>query len=166
MSHVSIWYTQRTGRRILALGGVLLGVGLALVSAGHHTAIPAAPVSAPRVDPRLVIRPRTIPVAAVLSGGLRLSGAYYPAYPGRNVLDLTVRGGNAPLARAAFIAVSATMPGMAMPPIRATLTANGHNYRGALSLPMFGAYRVAVAISAPHTRVTGTITVTLPLPGR
>lgn len=105
-------------------------------------------------------------MVGVLSNGLRLSGADYPAYPGRNVINLSVRRGGIRLAPGTHIALSVTMPGMAMAPIRATLTASGQGYRGALVLPMFGAYRVAVVINTPHTRVSGITTVTLPLPGR
>jgi len=166
MSHTSIRRPRRAGRHVLALGGVLLGVGLAFVSADHHIALPAAPTATPRLEPRFIIRPRTVPITAVLPHDLRLSGAYYPAYPGRNVLSLAARRGAAPLGTSARIALSVTMPGMVMPPIRATLAPSNTYYRGALALPMFGAYRVAVVVSAPHVHVTGTITVTLPLPGR
>lgn len=166
MCHTSPRPIRRAGCPILALGGVLLGVGLTLVNAGHHAATPAAPADPPRADPRLILRPRTVPITAALPSDLRLSGAYAPAYPGRNVFDLTVRQGAAPLGTRARITLSATMLGMAMPPIRAILRAGGQRYRGVLALPMFGTYRVAVVVSAPPAHVTGTMTVTLPLPER
>jgi hypothetical protein len=152
----------RAGYRAPILGGVLLGVGLVLVGTEHHVAAPATPT----VDPRLILRPHSIHIAGVLSHGLRLSGTAYPAYPGRNVLRLAVQQGATPLARGGHVALSATMPGMAMPPLHATLAASDRGYRGALMLPMFGTYRVAVVISTPRARVSGTITLTLPLPGR
>ena len=169
MSRTLICRTGRRESRALILGGVLLGVALTFLGTGHHEAAPAArvaPAGAPTIAPGLILRPRSVTIAGDLPNNLHLSGAYYPAYPGRNAFYLIAQQGGASPTRNGRIALSATMPGMAMPPIRAALAASGQGYRGDLTLPMFGVYRVAVVISASQTRASGTITVTLPLPGR
>jgi hypothetical protein len=52
-----------------------------------------------------------------------------------------------------------------MAPIRATLVARDHHYIGTLTLPMFGTYRAQVVVDTPAGRATGTLTLTLSLPG-
>ena len=162
-------HSRRAGRRALVAGGglfvVLIGVGAALLATGQHAAAPVAPAATPTVDPRLIVRPRTVAIAGVLSNGLHLAGTFYPAYPGRNTLYLTVRRGAQGRYVAGRIALSATMPGMAMLPVRGTLAAGGQRYTGTLTLPMFGTYRVTVAIATPGAAATGAITLTLSLPG-
>ena len=56
------------------------------------------------------------------------------------------------------------MPGMQMSPVHATLANTSGHYRGPISLPMFGTYRVAVEMSTTNGMVTGVLTVTIPLP--
>jgi hypothetical protein len=118
----------------------------------------------PSVDPRLIIRPRHAPIVAVLSHGVRLAGTLYPAYPGRNTLRLAVQGRSGSPATGHRVALVATMPGMAMAPIRATLIARDQRYVGNLTLPMFGVYRARVVVDTPAGRATGTLTLTLSLP--
>jgi hypothetical protein len=161
-------YPRRTRRRTIVLGGILvvglLGVGLVLVSAEHHGPARAAPATTPTVDPRLIIRPRHAPVAAVLSHGVRLTGTLYPAYPGRNTLRLAVQGRSGAPAPGNRVALVASMPGMAMAPIRATLVARDHHYVGILTLPMFGTYPAQVVVDTPTGRATGSLTLALSLP--
>jgi hypothetical protein len=161
--------SRHPDRRALVLGSgllaVLLVVGAALLAVGQQAAPPAVPAATPTVDPRLIVRPRTIRITGTLSNGLHLDGTLYPAYPGRNTLHLTVPRGTQRWYGGDHIALSATMPGMAMRPIKGTLVARGHRYTGALTLPMFGTYRVGVVMAAPGAATTGSITLTLSLPG-
>src|SRR5207245_2216367 len=87
-------HSRHPGRRALVLGsGLLVALfvgGAALVAVGQQAAPPAVPAATPTVDPRLIVRPRTMPIAGTLSNGLHLDGTLYPAYPGRNTLYLTV----------------------------------------------------------------------------
>ena len=159
---------RRRTRSALVVGGglllVLLGLGLALLYRAHQsTSSPTVPVQ-PTVDPRLIIRPRHAPVAAVLSHGVRLTGTLYPAYPGRNTLRLAVQGRSGAPAPGNRVALVASMPGMAMAPIRATLVARDHHYVGILTLPMFGTYRAQVVVDTPTGRATGSLTLALSLP--
>lgn len=159
---------RATPRVALLMGAgacvLMLVLGLALLGGGRSLFGEAAPAATPTVDPRLIIRARTVPIASILSRGVRLSGTFYPAYPGRNTLRLSVLGGAAP-PQGARLTLSATMPGMAMRPIRATLAARGHGYAGAMMLPMFGTYRAGVVVQTARGRATGVITLTLTLPG-
>jgi len=111
-----------------------------------------------------IIRPRKTPIGAFLSHGVWLAGTLYPAYPGRNTLRLAVQGRSGAPAPANRVALVASMPGMAMAPIRATLVARDHHDVGTLTLPMFGAYRAQVVVDTPAGRATGTLTLTLSLP--
>jgi hypothetical protein len=159
---------RRRTRSALVVGGglllVLLGLGLALLYRAHRsTSSPTVPVQ-PTVDPRLIIRPHNTPIAAVLSHGVRLAGTVYPAYPGRNTLRLAVQGRSGAPVPTNPGALVASMPGMAMAPIRATLLARNHHYVGSLTLPMFGTYRVQVVVDTPAGRATGMLTLTLSLP--
>jgi hypothetical protein len=162
---------HRRTRCALVVGGglllVLLGLGLALLYRAHLSASSTTVPVQPTVDPRLIIRPRHAPIAAVLSHGVRLAGTLYPAYPGRNTLLLAVQGHAGAPTLGKRVALVARMPGMAMAPIQATLVAHDHHYVhyvGTLTLPMFGAYRVQVVVDTPVGRATGTLTLTLSLP--
>ena len=56
------------------------------------------------------------------------------------------------------------MLGMWMAPIRSTLANRAGHYSGAMMLPMFGAYRVAIEAPTSAGVMTGVLTVTIPLP--
>jgi hypothetical protein len=122
--------SRHPDRRALVLGGGLLVVllvgGTALLAVGQPAAPPAVPTATPTVDPRLIVRPRTIRIAGTLSNGPHVGGTLYPAYPGRNTLDLTVPRSTQRRYGGDRIALSASMPGMAMRPIKGTLVARGH----------------------------------------
>lgn len=152
---------------VVLLGGsvllVLLGVGVAL-HAGVGSSGAAAPAATPTIDPRLIIHPRTVPIVATLSHGVQVSGTLYPAYPGRNTLRLVLRWQGGVLAPAAPLTLVATMPGMAMAPIRARLAGHDLHYSGGVTLPMFGAYRAQIRILTPSGPSTGTVMLPLTLP--
>jgi hypothetical protein len=158
---------RRRGRTALVAGSIALAAVLVLAVAVWHGSAQSTATSSPRptptVDPRLIIRPRQAPVAATLSNGVRLAGTLYPAYPGRNTLHLDVRG-HARLAPGSRIVLVATMPGMAMAPIHATLVAQGARYVGAVNLPMFGSYQAHLAADTPTGHARGTLILSLSLP--
>ena len=155
---------------------MLLLACVGFLLAGGHGPASTSPAASPRatIDPRLIIHPRTLHVMGAFSGGVRLSGTLSPAYPGENTFHLTARRNGRNLAQVpgqtgpaqgSRLTLEATMPGMAMPPVHGTLTGHDGRYSGTLRLPMFGTYRIAVTIEMPGGPETGTITVTLPLPG-
>ncbi|MCA1598267.1 MAG: hypothetical protein LC769_04475 [Chloroflexi bacterium] len=146
------------GGLLLALLGV---VGVTLRGGAPRAVAPAA---TPTIDPRLVIRPRSVPVRAPLTDGAEARGTLYPAYPGRNTLHLVIRWHGRPLSPTAPLTLVATMRGMAMRPIQATLVARGGSYAGTVTLPMFGAYQARIAVVTPHGRAHGTLTLRLSLP--
>jgi hypothetical protein len=158
----------RTGHGTLVLAGILLVIlvgsaALALRAgnvAGNTAGSAVAP--APAIDPRLVLHPRTVAIAAVLTDGARLTGTLAPDLPGKNTFDVTLQGS---LARSGSpLRLEATMFGMLMAPVQATLANHAGHYCGAMILPMFGAYRVAIKAPASAEAITGVLTVTIPLP--
>lgn len=158
------------GRRAIVRGAIVLL--LALCVAACVTPLMAgtgagsrqqAPGSLAAIAPRLIVRAHAAPIAATLHGGLRVEGSLYPALPGRNTLRLTEHGVGGQ-AQGGSIDVTATMPGMAMAPARATLIARRGGYSGALTLPMFGVYRARVVAHTASGQYSGTITIALSLP--
>jgi hypothetical protein len=135
---------------------IMLGLGLALPlgAAWGHRVSPAATVAGTAtVDPRLIVRPHIVRFHIALPQGGRLEGTLTPAIPGPNTVHLVAQPGMAGESR---LDIEATMPGMAMAPAVATLTARGHEYRGALTLPMFGRYRLRITLAGGNTRPAGT----------
>lgn len=143
-------------RHIILLGCFLLGVPAVLSAAGF--ALASHPSRRAAADPRLLLTAQTLMVAAPLATGgvLRLQVA--PAIPGLQRVSLRLPAG----VRPPVIRVQAAMAGMPMAPQMARLSRQGTIYRGKLNLPMFGTYRVEIAI--PHRRPV-TLRVTVPLPG-
>ncbi len=159
---------SRSRRSTIVARGLLLvvslSIGLAVVAGGRSSQLAAPSRATPTVDPRLILRPRTAPVAAVLSPRWPLTGTLYPAYPGRNTLRLRLESPDqAALARSS-ISLEVTMPGMAMPPIRVVLHGQGGRASGVLTLPMFGVYRAQVVVVTPSGRATGVLALPLSLP--
>ncbi len=160
----------RRGRTALAVGiVVLLLLGLSLLTlrngtAGSNSAVPAVSPT-PTIDPRLILHPHTVAIAASLTHGLRLRGTLAPDLPGINALDLALYDPQTRRAHGSRLRLEATMPGMPMSPVHATLTNTLGRYSGPISLPMFGTYRVAVEMSTTNGMATGVLTVTIPLPG-
>jgi hypothetical protein len=159
---------SRTGHGTLVLTGILLvilvGSAALALRAGTVAGKPAASAvaPAPAIDPRLVLHPRTVAIAAVLTNGVRLTGTLAPDLPGKNTFDVALQGS---LARSGSpLRLEVTMFGMRMAPIQGTLANHAGHYRGAMILPMFGAYRVAIEAPASAEAMTGVLTVTIPLP--
>ena len=157
-------------RTVLAVGIVLLLLlGLSLLALrngaeGRNSAVPAVSPT-PTIDPRLILHPHTVAIAAGLTYGLRLRGTLTPDLPGINALDLALSDPQSRRAHGSGLRLEATMPGMQMSPVHATLPSSSGRYSGPISLPMFGTYRVAVEVSTTNGMVTGVLTVTIPLPG-
>jgi hypothetical protein len=158
----------RTGHGTLVLTGILLlilvGSAALALRAGNVAGNPAtsAVAPAPAIDPRLVLHPRTVAIAVVLTDGVRLTGTLAPDLPGKNTFDVALQGS---LARSGSpLRLEATMFGMRMAPIRAMLANHAGHYSGAMILPMLGAYRVAIEAPASAGAMTGVLTVTIPLP--
>ena len=141
---------------------IAAGVTLIVARTGAGTR-QQAPGSSATIAPRLIVRAHTAPIAATLRGGLRVEGSLYPALPGRNTLRLSAHGVGEQV-RGGSIDVTATMPGMAMAPARATLIARRGGYSGALTLPMFGVYRARIVVHTPSGQYSGAITIALSLP--
>jgi len=158
-------HTGRPGwsGRVVA-GALVLGVALAGLVARHGSARGAfsvAPPPAATMDARLIIRPRTVAVQGTLSKGMRVVGTLFPDYPGPNTVRLVVTGSSGRGAR--WINLTVTMPGMAMPPVRARMAARDGRSSAVLALPMFGVYRMEVAVRTQGRPATGVVTLTLPL---
>jgi hypothetical protein len=149
---------------LLALGALLFLAGQWVIgqwaTAGQANHRPPAPSAA-----HLVVRGHDQALSVTLVAGPRLSGTLYPALPGANALTLTRSG--APTARGAVTAgtlgLRVTMPGMAMPPIQATLRGHGSRYRGTLVLPMFGRYLAQVVLVVDGRRWQGAMPLLVPL---
>jgi hypothetical protein len=151
----------------LAAGVVVVALLIAVIlRAGlSELATPAGPAATPTVDARLILHPHASSIDGALQGGVRLHGTLSPTLPGHNTVDLVAQGIGNPSTSQGRITLSATMPGMAMPPVRATLAPHGGHYTGAFDLPMFGTYVVQTRLNAPGRDSTGVLTVTIPLPG-
>lgn len=161
---------RRTHAALLLAGIVLLlllyvgKVALKSRVEAGHSAAPAV-VALPTVDPRLVLHQRRVALAATLTHGLRLTGVMTPDLPGHNTFDVALRGpGTAHTRGESPVRLAASMPGMAMQPLRAVLVKHGGRFSGALTLPMFGAYQLTVAVVTAAWTATGVLTVTIPLP--
>jgi hypothetical protein len=109
---------------------------------------PAA--AAQRIDPRLILRPRTLTQAATV-GGLRLALTVGPLIPGPNrfELRLTARG---LLGGAAHVHMAALMTEMAMPPIRLSMReVQRGRYVAVGPLAMFGRWQLSIQIDRSGT---------------
>lgn len=159
---------RRAGRRSwIAIGAILLiALGLAFVGLAYAVRTNAAPqqsTAGPSANAPLIISPRSVALAASLSGGLRLVGTLYPSYPGRNTLHLRiVRDGRA-VVPSHPLRLAITMPGMAMRPILVDLLPSGRQVSGLVVLPMFGAYRADVVFQTARGRATGSLFLVLNL---
>ena len=155
-------------RRLLPAGAALLLLVLALaVAASTLLVVPHSShttTAAPAPDPRLFLRPHTTMVRGRLAGRMPIILTMSPSIPGRNIVRVigprTVRWSGTP----ARISVVIRMPGMRMPPARASLVLKGGAFVGPLTLSMFGRYRLTLTGRVGHTRAAGSFTVELPLP--
>ena len=159
--HPVLAHPRRSGRPGLALA--LAGSGLIFLLVGLLAARPHAPAPARAAAvPYLILRSRVTHFAAVLGHAGVLRGALEPTLPGLNSVRVVLQRppGHPAAGRLTLVA---TMPGMAMPPVRTTLQARGGGYSGALTLPMFGRYHVRVTLETAGSVATGALTLTLPL---
>jgi hypothetical protein len=104
----------------------------------------AQPAPAAPAHPPLILRPYT----SIITGSL----------PGAN----TVRLHSGVPATAGSLTLTASMPGMFMPPIRVMLDARAGGYIGTVILPMFGDYLAVLALRSPVGRATGNMSLHLP----
>jgi len=118
----------------------------------------AAGASSPTPDPRLILHPHTVSVRGSISRHDMLTLRLYPAIPGKQQIAVRLP----PRVRPHAVALHVIMSGMPMPAIHGRLTPYGLTYRGALTLPMFGAYLVTVTVPGYRPVV---LRVLLPLPG-
>jgi hypothetical protein len=147
-----------THRALLSSRLILLLVPVALIAVAVFVAIGAgqkpaptatATVAAPGVNPALILRPRAATLAGT-AGTVNLKMMVAPLIPGTNHLVLTLTQHGRPL-DGAHISLQITMPGMLMRPIHVEARAGGHGlYQAAAPLSMFGGWRLAVQVTAPH----------------
>jgi len=144
------------------LGLLLLGVGLlGLRSADSQPR--SAPVVATSGHSLLILRGGPTPFAGALGGHATLRGTISPSLPGLNTLTLRIDLPGGRVAWGGHVSLVLTMPGMAMLPVRATLTASSQGYRGSAIVPMFGRYRAQVDATTASGRYHGAVSVALPL---
>jgi hypothetical protein len=148
----------------LGLGRLLLGSFLGLQGMTSAPAPPsAAPARAATVEPRLIVHQEFVPFAGTITGGATVAGTVRPSLPGMNTLSLRILLPGRRAAQGGTVTLALSMPGMAMLPEQATLTASGGSYRGSVVLPMFGRYRARVAAVLAGDRYTGSLGLVLPL---
>ena len=147
---------------LLVLGIVLAGLSPLWIVASRRAA--AATIQS-RVTSQLVVRGHHQVVDAMLDRGMRIHGVLYPALPGVNAVDVTLKGAarTTDVAGPGTLELEALMPGMAMRPARATLRGRDGRYRGNLALPMFGTYVARVVLATPRGRWRGPMYLTVPL---
>lgn len=160
------------GRRIpgsLLIAAASIAATVAALPFAARTGAPggtlaARPAAAAPAQPLLILWPRTSPIAGTLSGGWAVRGTLAPSLPGANTIRLAVRLPSGAAATAGSLTLTATMPGMIMPPVTAVLHARGGGYTGTLALPMFGDYAAVITLRSPEGRSSGTVDLRLALP--
>ena len=134
----------------LLLAPVLLLVGVliwSLHSSADHQAVAG---SSAAIDPRLIIRPRTVAQTAQV-GELLLTLTASPLMPGSNRFEVRLGDQGRPLTGAHVVLV-ARMIGMAMRPVTRPLSeVRPGRYAGMGPLAMFGRWQVSLHIDRPGT---------------
>jgi hypothetical protein len=148
---------------VLAAALLVLAGYAALQSTGYADSRPRSAPARPAADARLVLRRHAEPFASTIAGGVVLNGILSPSLPGVNTIRLTIRLPGRQPARGGRVHLVLTMPGMAMPPVRATLVARHHGFGGSVALPMFGDYRAQVDADLDGGRYRGSLNMRLPL---
>jgi len=151
--------------RVRLLVGVLmavfvLGIGLLMMGIRFSGSTSSSSI----VDPRLIIQPTRTHMQSVLSNGIILTGSLSPTIPGKNAVQIVVHSRLTGAQRPVAITLQATMAGMHMIPTRALLTHTVRGYAGTITLPMFGAYHLSVALQLVTGTQRGVIIIKLPLP--
>jgi hypothetical protein len=147
------------GRRRLAIANLALALVLLVAAvlvdqvAPNRTRKAVSQSSAvsvtPTIDPRLILRPRTLTQAVVIEG-VRITVEASPLIPGANhlVVTLTEQGQAIDGAR---VSASAVMAEMVMRPVRFVTSAKGGGrYEATGPLPMFGLWRLTIEADRPH----------------
>lgn len=150
--------------RIVLLTSVFLAamVGCGGDSASHN--------QAPRRHAPIVLRPHTLHFSVSISGGYRVRGAIYPAipnyqvsHPHLNAVHLIVGGGHGKVTDGR-IDMSSRMIGMKMVPDRGVASPVRKGFVGKLLVPMFGSYRITLALHQRGRAYLGHTTVTFSIP--
>ena len=159
-------FARKRAVLVWALVGALLVLGTVFAGLGIVASRPAVAATVqPGIMAGLVVRGHHQAVVATLGAGVRVHGSLYPALPGVNTLDLTLRGA-ARMVDAigpGRLDLNVVMPGMVMRPVRVTLRGRNGRYRGNLSLPMFGGYVARVVLVTPGGQWRGTMDLAVPL---
>ncbi len=149
--------------------GLLLGILIVVLASGIGLLTPAmrsagSTASNPMIDQRLIIHPTRTDVRGTLSNGVIVTGYLTPTIPGKNTVQIVVKSGVPRAFQPRTITLKVTMIGMHMTPKWVVLGRAARGYAGSITLPMFGVYRVSIALRTPPGTERGTITVELPLP--
>ncbi len=133
---------------LLLLAGLLYALGNAPWAAFGSVGRPSPGRAARTIDPRLIVRPRTLTQAATL-GGLRVALAVSPVLPGPNRFALRLVERGRPVG-AAHVRLIARMTEMAMRPVALAMREGrrGRYAAGGL-LAMFGHWRLTIHIDRP-----------------
>lgn len=101
-----------------------------------------------KIDPRLILRPRTLTQVATV-GGLRLTLTVGPLVPGPNRFELRLAARD-PLGAAARVRMAAIMAEMVMPPVTLSMReVRRGRYVAVGPLTMFGRWQLIVQIDRP-----------------
>jgi hypothetical protein len=109
----------------------------------------AAPSPTAGIDPNLILHPQTVS-QVVTAGDVRLKLVANPLIPGPNHLQLGLHEGSGPIS-GAHVTMSATMLGMIMRPVTATLkeTQPGR-YETTALISMLGHWRLTTRVDRPN----------------
>ncbi len=131
------------------LAWIALGPAMASRAAQRVASAPVHVASGQAIDPRLIVRPRTVTQVAEVDG-LRLALIVHPALPGPNRLVMTLVDRGRALA-GARVHVTATMLDMPMRPAQLEArAAGGGRYVGTAPLSMLGRWQLTVRVERPH----------------
>jgi len=147
MSRSTISLSTVASTILLLLPVLLAG---AIVSTGWHagTGRPSAAPQAATVDPRLIVRSRTI-TQTISVGGSRLTLAASPLIPGTNHLELSLTDHGRAM-QGARVSIGVKMTDMSLPPFwLAVHETQGGRYEAKAPLTMFGPWRITVKVDQP-----------------
>jgi hypothetical protein len=148
----------------LGMSLLLIGAGIGVQGMTSANSRPSTvPTLATPVDPFLVPNRQTVFFSGTIADNATLNGTISPSLPGLNTMSLNIMPARRQVAWGGQVTLVITMPEMAMPPVRATLSATRQGYRGMVALPMFGTYRVQADASTGAGQYTGAFSLTLPL---
>ena len=149
---------------LLLLAGLLHALASTLWAAPGSIGRPIAVRAARAIDPRLIVRGRTIRQSAT-AGALRMALTVRPVLPGPNHFALRLVERGRPVVRARVHLV-ARMTEMAMRPVTLSMTAGRRGrYTAWAPLAMFGHWQLTIQIDRPGAApLTRRFTVEVQLP--